>query len=191
VSDPVLVRRLMLDEGRVGRNTSGGFIHTAYPDPLSRLAVWLEQRTTPRRTLRSPDRPAGLSGAPWTIGYGNTGPLVHEGLEWTDAEAMAELARDVETYNALLARVLPWVMDLDPVRRRVLQNMHYNMGWDNPRTTKLEGLSGFVRTLEAVRSGDYERAAVGMAASLWAAQTGTRAKRLIAEMRTGVDVTSA
>lgn len=181
----------MLDEGRVGRKTPGGFIHTAYPDPLSALATWIAagRGLGLHRTLSSADRPAGLSGAPWTIGYGNTGPMVHEGLEWSDAEAMAELARDVGTYNALLGRVLPWVVDLDPVRRRVLQNMHYNLGWDNPRTAKREGLSGFVNTLAAIRDGDYERAAVGMAASLWANQTGTRAKRLIAEMRTGVDVT--
>lgn len=181
--DQQLVRDLMRDEGRSGRQTPQGFVHVAYPDPRSPLAAWLGK--VKGRTLRSPDRPKGLSGAPWTIGYGNTGPMVHEGLEWSEAEALAELTRDVENYNALLDRVLPWVADLDPVRRRVLQNMHYNMGWDNPRTPKLEGLSGFTRTLEAVRRGDYERAAVGMAASAWARQTGIRAKRLIQEMRTG------
>lgn len=181
--DEQLIKDLIRDEGRSGRKLANGFVHVAYPDPLSPLGVWLKAKRG--RTLASPDRPKGLSGAPWTIGYGNTGPMVYEGLEWSDAQAMEELERDVEAYNALLARVIPWISGLDPVRRRVLQNMHYNMGWDNPRTPKLEGLAGFVNTLEAVRRGHYNAAANGMAASLWARQTGTRAARLVEEMRTG------
>lgn len=183
MSDEKLIADLMRDEGRVGRQTPKGFIHVAYPDPLSPLGKWLAAKRG--RKLNSPDRP-NLSGAPWTIGYGNTGRLIHEGLEWADAEARAELAKDVEEFNALLARVLPWIAGLDPVRRRVLQNMHYNMGWDNPRTPVLEGLAGFRNTLAAVQRGDYAAAANGMASSLWARQTGDRAERLIAEMRTGV-----
>lgn len=182
-TDGQLVRDLMRDEGRVGYMSPTGFIHTAYPDPLSPLAQWLRAKSD--RTLKSADRPAGLSGAPWTIGYGHTGPEVREGLTWTEDEAQETLAADIEAHNATLAAALPWVAQLDPVRRRVLQNMHFNMGWDNPRTPKLEGLAGFVRTLEAVRVGRYEDAAERMKQSLWFRQTGNRAKRLVEEMRTG------
>lgn len=180
--DPELLKDVKRDEGRVGRSTPQGFVHTAYPDPLSALAAWL--RGDKRRTLKSP-RPAGLSGAPWTIGYGHTGPDVFEGLEWGEVQAQAALERDLEAHNDTLARVAPWIANLDPVRRRVLQNMHFNLGWDNPRTPKLEGLAGFVRTLGMIRSGDYATASAGMLASLWARQVGSRAARLAQEMKTG------
>ncbi len=32
----------------------------------------------------------------WTIGYGHTGPEVHEGLEWTQEQADAQLAADLQ-----------------------------------------------------------------------------------------------
>lgn len=152
----------------------------AYPDPLS-----------PRgRALALPlaKRPAGwqsLSGAPWTIGYGHTGPEVHEGLEWTQGEADAALSADLKLHNALLARVCPWVSGLDPVRLRVLQNMVFNMGWDNPRTPALEGLSGFQQFLAAVKSGQWVTAAHQMILSRWYRQVGARGRRLEAMMLTG------
>lgn len=181
--DPQLIGDLKQDEGRSGRSTPAGFIHVAYPDPLSPLAAWL--RAAKGRTLASPTRPRGLSGAPWTIGYGHTGRDVVEGLEWTEAQATAALERDVDAHNMFLDRVLPWISGLDPVRRRVLYNMHFNMGWDDPKTIRLEGLAAFMNTLGAIRRGDYGAGADGMKASLWARQTGTRATRLIQEMRTG------
>ncbi len=47
-----------------------GDVLRAYPDPLSH-------------------------GDPWTIGYGHTGPDVHSGLVWTQAQAEAALHSDV------------------------------------------------------------------------------------------------
>lgn len=166
--DATLLAQLKRDEGLRLK---------AYPDPLSPLA----------QAIRAGRPTAGLSGAPWTIGYGHTGPEVRQGLEWTEAQAEAGLVADMLSHNALLDEVLPWVASLDPARRRVVQNMHFNMGWDNPRTPKLEGLSGFVNTLAKIKAGDWGGAARGMEASLWARQTGDRAKRLIATMRDGRD----
>jgi len=166
VTDPILLADLKRDEG---------LRLSAYPDPLSSRA----------KALAAGKPHSGLSGAPWTIGYGHTGPDVYMGLVWSEAKAGAVLAMDVATHNAVLARVLPWISRLDPVRRRVLQNMHFNMGWDNPRTPKREGLAGFVNTLRAIEEGRYEDAADGMEASLWYRQTGDRAKRLVASMRSG------
>lgn len=123
-------------------------------------------------------------GPPWTIGHGHTGG-VKPGDTITLEEARGLLAVDAVAHNRTLDRVLPWVKDLDPVRRRVLQNMHFNMGWDNPRTPKLEGLAGFTRTLADIQAGRYANAAQRMEASLWADQTGGRARRLIQAMRTG------
>lgn len=130
----------------------------AYPDPLS-------------------------GGAPWTIGYGHTGPEVREGLVWTQAQADAALVADILEHNAPLARHLPWVARLDPARRRVLQNMAFNLGVGVPGGTK--GLLGFKNTLGMVERGEYAQAGAGMMRSRWASQVGQRAVRLSDTMRTG------
>lgn len=111
----------------------------------------------------------------WTVGYGHA--HVVPGTVWTQAQAEAALIEDVRTHNAELAVALPWVADLDPVRRRVLQNMAFNLG--------VNGLLGFKNTLGMVKAGDYEGASRGMMASLWAKQVKGRAVRLAEQMRTG------
>ena len=55
----------------------------AYPDPGSPRA----------KALRAGKPAAGLSGAPWTIGWGDTGPDVVEGLVITSEEADKRFAR--------------------------------------------------------------------------------------------------
>lgn len=119
----------------------------------------------------------------WTIGYGHTGPEVKRGLTWTREKAEAALIEDILEHNAKLAAALPWVGGLDPVRRRVLQNMAFNLGIGSAATGK--GLLGFKNTLEFVRTGQYDKAADGMLASKWARQVGNRAVRLAKQMRTG------
>jgi len=180
--DPILVADLKEDEGRVGRPVPGGFIHTAYPDPLSPRAEEMRRLGIPLNQA-SDDRVRHLSGAPWTWGYGHTGPDVTEGREGDDAEAEAVLIRDVIEHNAELALRLPWVERLDAARRRVLQNMAFNLGVGTPGGTK--GLLGFRNTLGMIERGEYARAADGMLASLWAKQVGQRAVRLANTMRTG------
>lgn len=71
------------------------------------------------------------------------------------------------------------------MRRRVVENMHFNMGWDNPKTPDLEGLAQFRNTLAAIQAGRWADAASGMRASLWAKQVKGRAVRLAREMETG------
>ena len=119
----------------------------------------------------------------WTIGYGHTGPEVKPGLVWTEAQAEAALIEDILDHNAQLAEALPWVGGLDPVRRRVLQNMAFNLGIGS--ASKGTGLLGFKNTLEFVRTGQYDKAADGMLASKWAKQVKGRAVRLASEMRNG------
>lgn len=62
---------------------------TAYPDPASPLA-----------------RGKGPSGAPWTIGWGHTGPEVHQGLVWTQAQADAQLLADMARVEANVRSVV-------------------------------------------------------------------------------------
>lgn len=111
----------------------------------------------------------------WTVGYGHA--HVAPGTVWTQERAEAALIEDVKKHNAELAKALPWVSGLDPVRRRVLQNMAFNLG--------VKGLLGFKNTLAMVQSGDYAGAARGMLNSLWAKQVKGRAVRLAEQMRTG------
>ena len=111
----------------------------------------------------------------WTVGYGHA--HVDPGTVWTRAQAEHMLVEDVRAHNAKLYARAPWIKDLDPVRRRVLENMAFNLG--------IDGLLGFKNTLAAVQDGRYDDAANGMLASKWARQVKGRAVRLAQEMRTG------
>lgn len=117
----------------------------------------------------------------WTIGYGHTGPEVRAGLVWKQEHADAELTGDILDHNARLLKALPWTATLDPVRRRVLQNMAFNMGIGDGSN----GLTSFHNTLGHVQRGEYALAAAGMLASLWAKQVKGRATRLAREMASG------
>lgn len=125
----------------------------AYPDPLSH-------------------------GPPWTIGYGHTGPDVHEGLVWTEDQADAALQADVDKATNGLDEYLPWWRTLDDIRQDCLVNMAFNMG--------AVGLAGFHTFLGLVRSGDFAAAADDLQGTLWARQVGGRAERVVQEIRTGV-----
>lgn len=63
----------------------------------------------------------------------------------------AWLIEGVRSHNAVVHAALPWLRQLDPLRRRVIENTHFNMGWDNPKTPEKEGLSGFMNTLAHVQ----------------------------------------
>jgi lysozyme len=134
------------------RHDEGLRLH-AYPDPLT-------------------------GGSPWTCGYGHTGLDVNPSTFWTQAQADAALAQDVEKHTDELLAALPWVSTLDTVRAAVLINMAFNLG--------VPGLLAFKNTLAAVRRRDYASAAIGLRSSLWARQVHGRATRLADEMETGV-----
>jgi len=138
--------------------------------------------------LKELERDEGLRLKPYkdtigklTIGVGRN--LDDVGI--THQEAMELLANDVDRVTVTLDKHLPWWRSLSDARQRVLINMCFNMGWDNPRTPQREGLSGFVNTLSAIERGDYADAAVRMLRSKWARQVGQRAKRLSQMMERG------
>jgi lysozyme len=117
-----------------------------------------------------------------TIGYGhncNANPLpydVSKGI--TEAQATMILGADVERISRFLVQKLPWVINLDDARHGVLQNQAFNMG--------VPGLLEFHHDLADTQAGDYAKAAADMKASLWYAQVGERAKRLVQQMLTGI-----
>ena len=86
------------------------------------------------------------------------------------------LANDIMRFSKELDQRLPWWKTLSDARRGVLLAMAFQMGVD--------GLLKFKNTLEAVRMGQYDKAADGMLQSMWAKQTPERATRMSEQMRT-------
>jgi lysozyme len=125
----------------------------AYPDPLS-------------------------GGAPWTIGYGHTGPEVARGLVWTDAQACDALALDIAAAARGLDATQPWWRGLDDLRQDCLVNMAFNLG--------VHGLGAFASFLAYMRGGDFARAALDLTGTPWCRQVGARAQRIVAQIRTGM-----
>jgi lysozyme len=112
----------------------------------------------------------------WTIGSGilidqRGGGISHE-------ENLYLVNNRAEKARAAVRTKLPWSLGLDEVRRAVLENMAYNMG--------IDGLLGFVHMLAACMIGDFKTAAKCGRDSLWHAQTGERAERLMKQLESGV-----
>ena len=73
-------------------------------------------------------------------------------------------------------------LDLDPVRRIAVIDLIFNMG--------LAKFMKFKRTLDSIRSGDYESAANHLADSRWYRQVGNRGREIVSMMRTGTPPTA-
>ena len=75
-----------------------------------------------------PDPATG--GAPWTIGYGHTGPEVRKGLVWTQAQANNALADDVSRF----ADGVKALLDVAPTTQGqfdAMVSLAYNVGIGN------------------------------------------------------------
>lgn len=130
-----------------------GTEHAAYPDPITH-------------------------GAPWTIGRGHTGPEVHEGLVWDDAQIDAVMDADIaHATDGCRVHLNPWFDKLDEVRQAVLIGMAFQMG--------IRGLLNFVHFLGAMRDERWHAAAGEMLDSTWAKQTPKRAARAARAIETG------
>lgn len=118
----------------------------------------------------------------WTIGIGR---LIDErrggGISLEEAHYLKR--NDVARVTRELDARLPWWRGLEPVRRRALQNMCFQMG--------IDGLCEFEPTLAHIRGGRWTQAAANLRKSLWARQTPSRAKRVIAMIETGAPVTAS
>lgn len=112
-----------------------------------------------------------------TIGVGHTGPEVHLGLTWTDAQIDAQLDADIATKRNQVVSALPWFEQLNDPRKAVILQMAFQLG--------TKGLLGFPNTLAAVEAGRWTDAAEGMLASKWAQQTSNRVHRLARQMALG------
>lgn len=112
-----------------------------------------------------------------TIGVGHTGPEVHLGLTWTDAQIDHALDADIAAKTAQVVAALPWFPHLNEPRQAVILQMAFQLG--------TKGLLGFPNTLAAVHDARWEDAANGMLASKWFHQTPNRVNRLARQMALG------
>lgn len=103
----------------------------------------------------------------------------------SDAECRIMLDNDIAEHVELLDRYCPWWRQMSEQRQRALANMGFNMGVGPSAEQPTGKLLTFKNTLAAMARGDYEAAANGMEASVWAKQVGPRADRLIKIMREG------
>lgn len=108
-----------------------------------------------------------------TIGIGRN--LDDKGI--SSEEALYLLSNDIKDVMNDLDKYVSWWRNLSENRQQVLANMCFNLG--------IQRLLGFKNTLEFMRTGQYDKAADGMLASLWAKQVGARANRLADKMRKG------
>ena len=82
----------------------------------------------------------------------------------SDDEIDMCLQNDIERVMGAV-RTLPFWDGLDPVRQLVVADMVFNLGFTRFR--------GFVKTIQALESQDYDTAADEMVDSRWYRQTGT------------------
>lgn len=116
---------------------------------------------------------------PWTIGEGHTGPEVHEGLVWNDAQIDAAKASDIaHARDGCRVHLNPWFDQLDEVRQAVLIAMAFQLG--------IHGLLEFVQFLGAMRDQRWHAAAGEMLDSKWAKKDSpARARRAARAIETG------
>lgn len=84
-----------------------------------------------------------------------------------------------------LDRALPWWRDLDPLRRRALADMCFQLGIG--RVTPASGLLAFQRMLSSLRTGDWSGAYRECLTSTYATQVPARARRIAEILLTGAD----
>lgn len=126
--------------------------YAAYPDPLTKAE-------------------------PWTIGEGHTGPEVHEGLVWTDAQIDAAKAADIAHATSDCLVHFPWFAKLDPVRYAVMQSLAFQLG--------ISRLLGFTHFLGAMRDQRWNAAAGELRDSNLYKQAHARTERAARAIETG------
>lgn len=147
------------------------------------LKEYLDTATPPRRTIgcgyNVTDR--GTAVFEKVLGRKYDGTITRE-------ESRRLLEHDVEKFARILEIGIPWVVELDPIRYRVLLDMCFNMG--------LTTLKTFTSTLPAFRAKDWPRAKRLMLKTKWAQDVGDgegkrwdRAERLAEMTLTGEDYT--
>lgn len=96
---------------------------------------------------------------------------------FSDDEIALMLKNDIAEVEKQLDANLPWWREMSDARQNALANMCFNVG--------INRLLGFKNSLAAMKSKDYQKAAIEMLDSTWATQVGDRAKRVAKLMQEG------
>jgi lysozyme len=154
---------------------------SAYPDPGSVLGTACEAAGLPMRNYQEIAGWQSMSGDPWTIGYGQTGDGIRQGVTWTLDQADAALTAAVTALDGRLSASLVEYASLNAVRQAVLINMAYNIGF--------HGLLAFRRMLGYLSQGNMSGAASELLDSDAARQLPTRYQRLAKRLESGAMTT--
>lgn len=156
-----------------------GFREFAYPDPLSVLGRKYPAKKygwgmRPARQILAEIKQSDKLGFPWTVGHGFTRGVTPDS-RITEAVSLKRLEGEVIDHVRGLEKLYPgW--DREPLFiSTVLANMAFNLG--------LAKLAKFAPTLATIRARRYEEAARRLEKTAWYAQTGVRAKELVARIR--------
>lgn len=120
---------------------------TAYPDPASPLGKALQARGIWYKVLGGapiPNDPAlrALSGAPWTCGWGSTGPDVREGTVWTQAIADARHDMNLRAAAALVDQAAR--VPLSAQQKAAITSIVNNVGPGRARRAGDPGRDGII-----------------------------------------------
>ena len=104
----------------------------------------------------------------------------------TDAEVSELFQKDLAKHRKE-AESIPGFLDLDPARQAALIDMTFNMGVGKEAVgdKKGTGVKGFTKMLAAMKNKDWDTASKEILNSPYAKQTGSRAQRTAALMKTG------
>lgn len=111
----------------------------------------------------------------WSWGYGTkaAGP----GKRISKFAAKVDLESKVNYFTMVFQRLFEDVKIDNEIRQEALLNMMYNLG--------VTRFLGFKKMIEAVRQNNWEEAALEAQNSLWYEQVPGRARRIVAELKTG------
>jgi len=107
-----------------------------------------------------------------TVGIGRN--LEDKGI--TEEEALYLLDNDIQECRDRL-KGLSWYRDLDDVRKCVIINMCFNLGY--------QGLLKFKNMIKYIKKKEYHKAVESMRQSKWCSQVGERAQDLMSQMLSG------
>ncbi|WP_143048293.1 lysozyme [Burkholderia sp. WP9] len=126
------------DQGMSLTENAETLVLFVYPDPASPLAKALQARGLWQRVLAGGAIPlelGSLSGAPWTGGWGHTGPDVRPGMVITRDMAVDWLRADVRSAEAVVKRDVK--VALNQEEYDALVDLVFNIGSGNFDTSTL------------------------------------------------------
>lgn len=113
----------------------------AYPDPASPLGIETRKLGKLMRHYQQVPSWQSYSGAPWTIGWGHTGPEIRPGDVITEARAQALFEQDVERPEMGVTRLCGAVVNQNQFDACV--SFAYNVGLGHPAGGGQPEVAGF------------------------------------------------